>query len=251
MKMKVLGIDPAPSKKNVIFDGEKFYEKYNEKELKAKELKEYIKALSEDTLICWDAPLAFDVDEGDFYFRPIEKFFKYHNKDVLPKGISMIPIAGCPHWLMSQYVVGYPAINCQNNEISLITKKEDLQTNKLKIVEVHPALAIWIWLKDEDEDKNKNIKEWKYKKEKQSFEKILNILINEKIVNINILSKEDKEKLEKKHNDDYLDAYIAWKLGDMLINDPESVMLLGDESGCILLPKDEEIEIKFYEFKNN
>jgi predicted nuclease with RNAse H fold len=233
--MKVLGIDPAPSKKNVIFDGENFYEKYNKKELKAQELKEYIKALSKDTLICWDAPLSFDVSKGDFYYRPIEKFFKYYNKDKLPKGISMMPIAGCSHWLMSQYVVGYPAVNCENNEILLITKKEDLQVNKLKIIEVHPALAIWIWLKDE------NIEEWKYKKTKQSFEEILKILKNKNIVNLDL----------PKHNDDYLDSYIAWKLGNMLMQKPESVMLLGDESGCILVPKDEEIKSKFNEFKNN
>ena len=228
--MKAIGIDPAPSKKNVIFDGEKF------KEYEIDNLKNFIQNfVNKDILVCWDAPLAFNVNIKDFYYRPIEKFFKYHNKDSLPKGISMMSIAGCPHWLMSQYVVGYPAVNCENNEISLIIKKEDLQANKLKIVEVHPALAIWIWLKDE------NIEEWKYKKEKQIFEKILRILKDKNIVNLDL----------PKHNDDYLDAYIAWKLGDMLINEPESVMLLGDESGCILLPKDEEIKSKFNEFKNN
>ena len=226
--MKVLGIDPAPSKKSVVFDGEKF------KEYNAFELKELL-AKTENTLICWDAPLAFDANTNDFYYRPIELFFKANNKKVneyqivnqLPKGISILPIAGCPHWLISQYVVGYPAINSNNSKIPLIIKKEDLTLNKTQIVEVHPALAIWIKLKNK-------INSFLYKKNKTDLHNIINQLNIPKHIKIK--------------NDDYLDAYIAWELGTLFINSPHEVMLLGNKNGSILLPYDEELKNRFKKF---
>jgi len=236
--MKILGIDPAPSKNSVVFDGKEF------KEYNVNNLKKFIKSFKDnEVLICWDAPLDFDINFANFYYRPIELFFKANNKKEndyqveLPKGISMSPIAGCPHWLMSQYVIGYPAIYYQNNEIFLIRKEEDLQKhqqNRLKIIEVHPALAIWIWLKEEKD----NDKKWQYKKDKKVFKEILELLLKKEII-----SYEDKNNIIN-YNDDYLDSYIAWKLGYMLINNPEKVMLLDN----MLLPIDYSIKEKYENF---
>jgi len=244
--MKILGIDPAPSKQSVVFDGEKF-KKYN-----ANELKELI-TKTKNTLICWDAPLGFDVNTNDFYYRPIELFFKANNKKINdfqikpPSGISVLPIAGCPHWLISQYIVGYPTIDSKSLKIPLIIKKEDFKLNSTQIVEVHPALAIWIWLKNKNLQKD----EWKYKCQKKyikkkAFNKILSLLKEKNIINLEKLNPQDKKEIIN-FNDDYLDAYIAWKLGDLLINSSK-VMILGEKSGSILLPYDKELKDRFNKF---
>ena len=62
--IKVIGIDPAPSKKSTIFDGKEFYQK------DCNELKKYLEEIKFEkgnVLICWDAPLSFDEESGKFY----------------------------------------------------------------------------------------------------------------------------------------------------------------------------------------
>ena len=61
--MKVLGIDPAPAKDSVIFDGNEF------QHFSPKQLKEHIDRLSmqeESLFIAWDAPLSAAMDEENF-----------------------------------------------------------------------------------------------------------------------------------------------------------------------------------------
>ena len=72
--MRILGIDPAPSKETILFDGSEFLQ------FKARELKAYIEEESRnhpDILICWDAPLSAAIDKDNFSLtiRKIESFF--------------------------------------------------------------------------------------------------------------------------------------------------------------------------------
>mgnify|MGYP000600770917 CR=1 FL=1 len=79
--MKILGIDPAPVKNSVIFDGVAF------KTFNAQELKQYIQELQNkyhDVFIAWDAPLSGAITDLNFnlYERKIEKYFNRNNKKI-------------------------------------------------------------------------------------------------------------------------------------------------------------------------
>ena len=234
--MKVIGIDPAPSKKTVIYDGEQFIE------ISAIDLKqEYLDKVKEDTLICWDAPLTGGMPTNfnqkiekynPFYQRKIEQLI---NATIQVKGISTMGYAGCPHWAITQHCLGLPQIfqpeTPQSNlPFQLITEQLTIEQKKpLKgkyVVEVHPALALWLWLQ-EDHKKRVN---WDYKRNKEILKELTIELLRETTMTI-----------DKINNDDYLDAYIAWKLGDLWLNEKEKVILVGNKNtGAMLLPNDME-----------
>jgi len=113
--MKVIGIDPAPSKKTVIYNDIDGFT-----EIEADKLKKYLddefKNSEEDILICWDAPLTggkpINFNQkiekyNPFYQRKIEQLI---NATVQVKGISTMGYAGCPHWSITQYCLGLPQI---------------------------------------------------------------------------------------------------------------------------------------------
>ena len=87
--MKVIGIDPAPSKYTVIYNDIDGFT-----EIEADKLKKYLddefKNSEEDILICWDAPLTggmsenFEDGDNPFYQRRIEILI---NK-IIPKKIK-------------------------------------------------------------------------------------------------------------------------------------------------------------------
>jgi len=249
--IKVIGIDPAPSKKSTIFDGENFCEKnYNE----LIEYLDFIKKEHKKVLICWDAPLSFSLSSSSpFTKRDIEKFFSQKKWCKTPTGISVLGYAGCPHWAISQYILGYPKISnfekCFEPPFKLVFENE-ITTHS--VTEVHPAVAIWLWCKNDIDD-------FRYKKGKQTvsewdnvFGEILEILVNKGILNEDIYNK--IEKLAKAKKDDYLDAYVAWKLGSDWINkktEPENkyIKILGDnKTGSFLLPYNKELFEKFDKF---
>ena len=68
--MKILGIDPAPGKESLVFDGKEFIDYCPQKNKNcAKELKKYINELQEvknSIFIAWDAPLSAAIDEKNF-----------------------------------------------------------------------------------------------------------------------------------------------------------------------------------------
>lgn len=273
--MKVIGIDPAPSKETVIYDGEKFIEK------KAVELKKYLDKLIEsndNVLICWDAPLTGgsptnfnqEIEKyNPFYQRKIEQLI---NKEI-PKveGISTLPYAGCSHWAITQHCFGLPLINDEfkpeNQTPFKLIPNQDKQEKPFEgkhIVEVHPALALWLWLKD------CNVENWNYKgssrKDKNISEnnqpenktKIFNELAkklfdkfgqpqaitepkdqaNEKYrIKVTVIKKNKVEEEEKPKNmtADHLDAYVAWLLGTLWLKN--EVILVGNKNtGAMLLP---------------
>jgi hypothetical protein len=221
MSIKFIGIDPAPVKKSTCFDGVNFgYYNYNQ-------LKEYLieeKKCNDKLLICWDAPLSFslniDSNASDFYQRKIEFFFSRKEYNT-PKGISVRGYAGCPHWAITQYLLGLPKIsNFEKNfcpPFDLIFNANNITKS---VTEVHPAVAIWLWCKDE-------ITDWEYKKNKTSLNSIIKVLKTKNIIGKSIEIK----------NDDELDAFVAWKLGKNWVEKTGEVAILGkNKTGSFLLP---------------
>lgn len=278
--MKVIGIDPAPAKDTVIYDGEKFMTK------DAVALKKYLDdEVGEDTLICWDAPLtgmaskdAVCKFEGylkkwaeskkkkkpkwsPLEARILEKYIVLRSD--IPKGISTNSFSQCPHWTISQYCLGLPLINDEFKPpetlktFKLITsqnEREKLFSNKKNIVEVHPALALYLWLKEEKPIKDDLTFDWDYKKNKKTFNTLVEQLFKKPEKPQAIIEPEDKEngkykvsaiedKVEKTMTDDHLDAYIAWLLGTLWLKN--EVILVGNKNtGAILLPNDPDISEK-------
>jgi len=167
--MKIIGIDPAPAKNSIVFDGKNFLV------FTPRELKEYINQLSsthEPVFISWDAPLsaAIDINNFSLTIRKIERFFnrlgRYAKDFKIPEGISTIGYSGCPHWTLSQYIFSLPILNPSMQEASefkLVMCEEDINSKGFYITEIHPTLSMWILLKD---ILNTNLlfeNSWKYK----------------------------------------------------------------------------------------
>lgn len=227
---KVLGVDPAPRKDTVIYDGKTFFKK------KATELKKNINDLLKDhprTLIAWDAPLSFDPLK-DFYDRIIdivvqewltdEEFLCGKDEEGKPKRspINAASFANLSHWAISCDTVGFPFSNKSGEPYSLhlATSKSDLKSDGPFIIEVHPAVALGVW--------------WKDKKIQETFP-----VYKKNIKNCIIIKDQLMEVLgypdEKKINDDYLDAFVAYKLGEMFLEG--TACWLGDpKKGGYVMP---------------
>lgn len=242
--MKVIGIDPAPVKNPTIFDGENFEEK-----IPVNALKEYLNKLKNDhqnLLICWDAPLTSfsnvfiqkkskkKAHDSNFYTREIEYVIKYILKENPPSGISTMPYGSCPHWTITQHCLGLPQLfdgyTAKSLPFVLITNN-NLPTFGHHIVEVHPALALWTWLK------NTQKTDWHYKKNKEAFNDIKNNIRAKLSLLAQPISNLD-DIFTKIENDDHLDAFIAWALGTLWLQNTNEIVLTGNkESGALLLPQ--------------
>lgn len=246
--MKVIGIDPAPRKNTIIYDGDEArFIKVKPSEMK--QAIENFKKNSTKTLLCWDAPLTAGIE--DFYTRPIEKKIQYSKNKKPPKGISTMPYATCPHWVITQYCLDLPKVfeeECRGG-FKLVTNSS-FSKNINSVVEVHPALALWCWL-----DGKYKVDDWHYKggvkDEKQKRQANLHRFVENLNTEINTFDKQfamSDDLVNEIKNDsdgDYLDAYIAWLLGklwteEVKINGDDAVILVGDQSaGAILLPNTE------------
>ena len=230
MKYKLIGIDPAPSKKSVVFDGSGFYA------FGFRELKYYVEFKAEfyqeKLIIAWDAPL------GDCFLsmsqKPIEKILNTKSSYITnkpPKGISTLPFASCPHWAVSQYVLGYPLINKEiinkdKLKFRLIHCEKDFHLSLPKVVETHPAYSLWVYLKD-----FLNEGDFAYKKSELSFKKVIN-----KLFEIEYFKKYVRFKDEiMKKGDDYLDALICYCNLELFAT--QRTKIYGNrKTGAMLLP---------------
>ena len=266
--MKVIGIDPAPAKETVIYDGEKFMTK------DAVALKNYledIKKSEDNVLICWDAPLT-----GMASVKAIEKFKEYLNNlekkktpkwspleariiekyialQDIPKGISTNSFSQCPHWTITQYCLGLPQIfqpekiYPSNVPFNLITEQK-LPSEDKNVVEVHPALALWLWLKENNPIKDND--KWNYKKNETTFKTLTELLFKKaelllgkqqafdiSKIEVTVIKSKEETVEAKTMTDDHFDAYIAWLLGALWLKN--EVILVGNKNtGAMLLPKE-------------
>ena len=104
---QVIAIDPAPSKRSTVFDGEGY------SHLTDGGLRDYVNLIASErpgTLVCWDVPLTGPADRVragsfryDFTKRSIERFFSIESTGFkTPNGISVLGYRACPHWTISR-----------------------------------------------------------------------------------------------------------------------------------------------------
>ena len=227
-RYKLLGIDPAPAKKSVVFDGERFFE------FGAFELKEFLDDyVDSSTLISWDAPLGSDFS-ASLSYKPIEKILNtktnYKDNQKPPRGISTLPFASCPHWAISQYVLGFPIVNTtivdkEKLTYHLVENQDDLITTKPNLFETHPAFSMWVFLKD-------TVSNFKYKGDKDSkkvFESVKEALFALEFLQKYSFIKEDIT------NDDRLDSFLAYINLELFLQN--KAFVYGDsKKGAMLLP---------------
>jgi len=255
--MRVLGIDPAPSKDSVIFDGECFIYK------KAKNLQSYITELmerDEPLFIAWDAPLSAAIERENFSLsiRKIESFFYRQSRSAksldekrgIPHGISTLGYSSCPHWTISQHLFGYPVLNhefIKELEWKLIMDNER-EFGKYNLTEIHPALSMWILLKDKLSKSALFAKSWQYKGANTNEVKERLLILIKEIAQLPLTHKYLKVKVDIK-SDDELDAFVCWLMGQAFVSEDEKLMIYGDRlNGSFLLPKNEEIIDKLDSF---
>jgi len=226
--LKLLGIDPAPSKQSVVFDGEQFFS------LEPFALKPFLEdVVDNNTFISWDAPLGDDFS-ASLSYKPIEKILNTKNSYIdgkkPPRGISTLPFASCPHWSISQYVLGYPIVNNEliNKEklkYRLVQSNDDTTKEKPNLFETHPAYSLWVFLKDDLEN-------FKYKGSKESkliFEQIKEILFEKEVFK--------KYSYIKNYidNDDKLDSFLAYVNLELFLE--KRAFVYGSATmGAMLLP---------------
>lgn len=247
--MKVIGVDPAPGKESHVFDGESGMQK-----MEARQLCDFLDRERErgEVLVCWDAPLTgpWDPDDGDMFLpwdhtkRPIERFFT--NKSLagklrVPKGISVLPYGGCPHWTITRRLLGLPRVgpyDMADLPLELATDEgHDLVAGGRFVVEVHPAVAIWLWC----QKRMRNRRRWAYKKDfklvTHLWRAITRALGEDGCVEESLFDRKAPQ------DDDELDVLVAWLLGSLwargAVNGKGArmVRLLGDQhTGSMLLP---------------
>lgn len=238
VKIKVIGIDPSPGKGSTVFDGESFITSSDKSiYLEANELRDYLYQLVPQTLVCWDAPLTGPANPDEVMFRDgkqrpytqrcIEQFFSSNKGIKTPKGISVLPYSGCPHWTLSRALLGLPRVGkwdfpLQDLPFELVeddgTKKRDW--TRRKVVEVHPAIALFLWSKRENAN-------WEYKKVPSIFVDVKTEFLR---------SVDSSIQIPKCDTDDQLDALVAYVLGRHWL-DGNGVVLLGNkDTGHFLTP---------------
>lgn len=247
--MKIVGIDPAPTKGLDVFDGQ-------HRRVALDRSRAFVNSLSElqDVLVCWDAPLTgpprFAVEGGEasgsaFSQRPIESFFLRASSGFkAPKGISVRGYSGCPHWALSRSLLGLPRVGPFDAvETSLpfgLLTTDTPPTAGRHVAEVHPAIAIWLWCRLRRESESG----WEYKKSDAVLRDLWNCLIAIPGI-LSVFS----EACEAPHSDDVLDARVAYLLGRLWLGGSRSVVLLGGANyGTFLLPRVDGLEAAFLQF---
>ena len=254
--MKVFGIDPAPSKRSILFDGQRFLS------LSPQALKKFIYSLSEPAFIGWDAPLGASIDEEcfDLYSREIERFFNNQRKALgIPKGISTLGYAGCPHWTITQYIFSLPILNPsmqRSSEFFHIESKDELERHRFLVAETHPALSIWLFLKDHLRENALFADSWQYKGniakslKQERLCAIADALFETEIVKKLDIAPDVKKRV--KEDDDHLDAFVCYVVSTLFVRGSEAVALYGDaKRGSFLLPYEAKIYKEFENFTSH
>lgn len=237
--MRVVGIDPAPTKGLDTFDG-------GDRHVALHGSRAFIRSLcsDRDVLVCWDSPLTGPPDstvaggEGwgsAFSQRSIESFFSKGGTGFkTPLGISVRGYSGCPHWALSRALLGLPRVgpyDANDNKLPLrLLHTNTPPTTGLHVVEVHPAVAIWLWCRERRDPSAS----WEYKKSASVSDELWRLLMAVPDI-ADVLSTVSDQVPP---SDDILDARVAFALGRLWLDHPGSVALLGGaDHGTFLLPE--------------
>jgi len=216
----IVGIDPAPTKPAVTCtDGTDF------QEIAASDLAACVSDLlkkNNRVLIAWDAPLSFDPKNG-YSDRPVDRkvraWVKAQGERISPKAVSVLPFSGCSHWAISCGVLGMPF---GEGPAGLQLAQRPQDGDKL-VVEVHPAVTLALWwvahVEGEPMPKYKGVK-------KGEMETAIEA-IRSRLSEIGIPDQAGK-------NDDYLDAWVAWKMGRDFVDGRAAWVGSPDEGGYVL-----------------
>lgn len=238
--MRIVGVDPAPKKVATLYDRSSGWETID-----AHRLPESLKQRwdSSRLLLCWDAPLTVGgVGHGCYYERKIEAFFRNQNDFTTPKGISVRPFAGCPHWAVTQATLGLPRTGKWSFAIAdlpyrFIEYGEPPHSDGQFVVEVHPAVSLWLWCRDRLPNGP-----WTYKKLKANRELVWQTF-----------SEAMQQKLPERdpRNDDEIDAFIACLLGELWMEKENVILLGGSGTGSFLVPTVDGIAEAFQKFTDS
>ena len=239
-KVRVLAIDPAPRRKSTVFDGTDFLKKSGDA------LRAYLNepgSPTHETLVCWDAPLtgpanpaSAGTSPSDFTQRLIEQFFSRAVTGFkTPKGISVRPYCGCPHWTISRSLLGLPITGPHDHDypqlpLHLLPGPEGECAGRASIIETHPAVAAWLWCRDTKDEP------WEYKKDVGILEQMWKIIL--------CRTRFPWTGRPTPENDDEFDAAVGYILGSLYVGNRTSaprigqeVIILGNRStGSFLLP---------------
>ena len=275
--MRVVAIDPAPAKESTMYSAEGGF-----RSVPASEMRGVLKDLASPVLLCWDAPLTGPrhVEEAglgfrDFSQRCLDSFFTRTKpfpsktkppssqkvKDFkAPKGISVQPYSGCPHWTISRSVLGLPRLGpydqCDALPFRLLPNetfggdgKAVSKENDRFVVEIHPAVAAWLWCKDlPPTDGFPPKTDWTYKGGKKEERAAKTRLWEQMWEHISL---KIRDTLPKPKNDDQFDAAVGYVLGSKWLNGDRDVLLLGNRGrGSMLLPRVDGLEEKWTEFQS-
>ena len=254
--MRVVAIDPAPAKESTMYSAERGLQS-----VPASEMRRTLESIEPPVLLCWDAPLTGPRDaadagqtRGDFSQRRLDSFFmRKETRFKTPKGISVLPYAGCPHWAISRSVLGLPRLGPYDLAFDSLPfhllptadgAGDGVPISKAGgrwIVEIHPAVAAWLWCKPRIRRKA-----WSYKgasKDEALLTKMWNIILEQ-------CDDALKSDLPTPSDDDEFDALVGYILGVKWLRGDDDVVLLGDrETGAMLLPRTGRLEKKWAEFR--
>lgn len=243
--MRVVAIDPAPGKDSTVYEGGDSFPGISGQEMGC-----FLRGISKGeppVLLCWDAPLTGPRNpedagySGDFTQRRIDSFFSRQETNFkTPKGISVRPYAGCPHWTISRSVLGLPRLGRFDADYEslpfrlLPDGREESEggppsrMDRPCVVEIHPAVAAWLWCKDlKDFESGEG---WEYKRHDGLRAKMWKAIRRECGIGESLP--------EELCNDDEFDAIIGYILGVKWLREDKDVVLLGDrENGSMLLPR--------------
>lgn len=165
----------------------------------------------------------------------------------------MLPFSGCPHWALTRCLLGLPRVGqfdmpVESLPFQLATCNDERPVYGRHVVEVHPAVALWLWCREGRSvtaSWHYNTASWYYKKDRAVLLELWDIL--RKVPAVATVLYEVQDIVPK--SDDQLDARIAYALGRLWLDDPASVLLLGNaDTGAFLVPSVPGIEDAFRSF---
>jgi len=211
-----IGIDPASGKETCIWYNGSF------RLTKAQNVRDEIVSIIQqegDCLIAWDAPISFS--EKSYSDRVVDKITRAWVKSWVDaycfekNSINALPFSGLSHWVISCKALGLPFGKIISG-LQLFPDSSYSPKSGSHVIEVHPAVAMGcMWL-----DAKIEIPFPVYKKTKEARKVIVNELSFPEICS---------------ESDDILDAYVAFLMADMFIEN-KSGFVNNPENGSYVLP---------------
>jgi len=213
--IQAIGIDPASGKETCIWhDGDYAF-------VKAQNVRSTLEKLLGENLNCmvaWDAPISFS--HKSYSDRQIDKVTRAWVKENVALGrlekssVNALPFSGLSHWVISCQALGLP-FGEQLKGLKLYEKMEFTGENGQFLIEVHPVVSMaCLWL---DHGVEEPFPIYKKSKEARSI-----IVKNLEFPNV------------CRENDDILDAYVAFLMSEMFIQQKSTSLYLPEEGSYVL-----------------